>query len=96
MHKMKGRYSPASLQTREYLGHKSDVLSCAFSTDGKRIASGGMDKLICIWWLASTKDCQTLKGHTGSVDQLLWDPTRADRLATGSQMDCSVRYNRFI
>ncbi|KAI9319383.1 WD40-repeat-containing domain protein [Dichotomocladium elegans] len=59
---------------REYKGHKEKVHTVAWNCDGRRLASGSTD----------IRYSMELKGHTDSVDQLDWDPTHPDRLATAS------------
>ena len=56
-------------------GHSGSVLSVAFSSDGKRLASGSSDQTICIW------DAQTgnlildpLEGHTDQVISVGFSP----------------------
>lgn len=39
---------------------------------------------------SSHRDCIELKGHSDSVDQLCWDPTHSEYLATASA-DKTVR-----
>jgi WD40 repeat protein len=34
---------------RTFFGHAQDVLSLAFSPDGKQLASGGADKMVHVW-----------------------------------------------
>lgn len=45
-------------------GHKAEVCCVAFSNDGKFLASGGCDKKIRLWELASQKNTVTMEGHT--------------------------------
>ncbi|KAI7848040.1 WD40-repeat-containing domain protein [Circinella umbellata] len=73
-------------KTREYKGHKEKVHTVAWNSDGRRIASGSVDKTARVWnpHRPELKYSTELKGHTDSVDQLDWDPTHPDRLATAS------------
>lgn len=71
------------------------VHSVAWNITGRKLASGSVDKTARIWSVDAhaTKDLE-LVGHTvleispkfpqDSVDQLCWDPTHPDRLATAS------------
>ncbi|ORE01013.1 WD40 repeat-like protein [Rhizopus microsporus var. microsporus] len=65
---------------RECRGHKEKVHTVAWNCDGRKLASGSTDIRYSV----------ELKGHTDSVDQLDWDPTHPDRLATAS-CDKTVR-----
>ncbi|MEZ5997327.1 MAG: AAA family ATPase [Hyphomonas sp.] len=57
-------------------GHSDSVFSVAFSPDGKRLASGGYDRVIRIWNLEPLETglqpapIATLTGHEGTVLQL--------------------------
>ncbi|KAI8075296.1 WD40-repeat-containing domain protein [Gongronella butleri] len=78
---------------KEYKGHKEKVHSVAWNCDGRRLASGSVDKTARVWIPHRGTDIKhslELKGHTDSVDQLDWDPTHPDRLATAS-CDKTVR-----
>ncbi|KAI8377876.1 WD40-repeat-containing domain protein [Radiomyces spectabilis] len=78
---------------REYKGHKEKVHTVAWNSDGRKLASGSVDKTARVWTPHRGTDIRysiELKGHTDSVDQLDWDPTHPDRLATAS-CDKTVR-----
>ncbi|KAG0164674.1 hypothetical protein DFQ28_000130 [Apophysomyces sp. BC1034] len=78
---------------KEYKGHKEKVHTVAWNSDGRRLASGSVDKTARVWIPHRGTDIKysmELKGHTDSVDQLDWDPTHPDRLATAS-CDKTVR-----
>mmetsp|Transcript_34754 Transcript_34754/g.48182 ORF Transcript_34754/g.48182 Transcript_34754/m.48182 type:complete len:317 (+) Transcript_34754:236-1186(+) len=85
---LKDDYFKAS-QTREFIGHKKKVHSVAWNCSGKKLASGSVDQTARIWAVdpAGGKDQKSeceLKGHTDSVDQLIWDPLNESQLATAS------------
>ncbi|EFA84413.1 WD40 repeat-containing protein [Heterostelium album PN500] len=77
---------------KEYQGHKKKVNSVAWSCDGKKLASGGMDHLVKVWTLDAhkSKDSMELRGHTDTIEQLKWSPVAPDVLATASS-DKTVR-----
>jgi len=49
------------------------VLCVAWSADGERIASAGMDHWVIVW-NSSGKNIKTLRGHTQPVTCLAWQP----------------------
>lgn len=55
----------------------------AFSTDGKRIATGSQDKTAKVWDAATGQQLLTLKGHTGMVRSVAFSPD-GQRIITGS------------
>lgn len=69
--------------------HSSWVLSLSWSPDGKFIASGGMDNLICVWQAISRDLERTLNGHMGWITSLSWEPCHIEypcrRLLSGSK-----------
>ncbi|KAF9351050.1 MAG: WD40-repeat-containing domain protein [Benniella sp.] len=82
-----------TLKTREYRAHKANVHTVGWNSDGRRLASGSVDKTARVWAPERTSDPRSsleLRGHTDSVDQLVWDPTHPDHLATAS-CDKTVR-----
>ncbi|KAJ3020855.1 hypothetical protein HKX48_000085 [Thoreauomyces humboldtii] len=82
----------AAAQTKELKAHKQKVLTVGWSCDGKKLGSGSADQTARVWTnveRTSAKDALELKSHTGDVDQLCWDPTHPERLATAS-LDSSI------
>jgi THO complex subunit 3 len=74
-------------------GHKDSVRAVAWNITGTRLASGSTDKTIRVWnpEKPEVRYSIQLKGHTGTVDQLCWDPTNPDQLVSASH-DKSVRF----
>ena len=70
-------------------GHAEAVLSVAFSSDGKNLASGSGDSTIRLWNLDSQAPKFTLKGHTNWVLCIAWSSDNVF-LASGG-MDSTVR-----
>jgi len=60
---LRGAATGAELMTLR--GHKGEVISAAFSPDGKRIVSGSNDKTIKIWDAATGTELMTLRGYDG-------------------------------
>ena len=48
-------------------GHSNEVMSVAFSPDGKRLAVGERDETVKVWDARSGQEMLTLKGHTDAV-----------------------------
>jgi hypothetical protein len=44
----------------------------AFSPDGRRLASAGLDKMVSVWDVAAGRQVLALKGHTGPVAGVAW------------------------
>jgi WD40 repeat protein len=63
-------------------GHRMFVRQCAFSADGKLLASIGQD-YVRIWEVASGRTLHSLKGHTRDVTALAFSPD-GSRVVTGS------------
>ncbi|KAJ3184433.1 hypothetical protein HDU85_001738 [Gaertneriomyces sp. JEL0708] len=78
--------------TKEFRAHRQKVLTVGWSADGKKLASGSADQTARVYVnpeRTTSRDAIELKAHTGDVDQLCWDPTHPDRLATAS-LDSSI------
>jgi hypothetical protein len=59
------RHDPRALSP--WVGHKEVVECVAFAPDGRKAASGGRDRKVCLWSVADRKPLFTFGGHQGHV-----------------------------
>jgi WD40 repeat protein len=64
-------------------GHSDSVLSAAYSSDSRYLASGSGDNTIKIWEVAKGKELRTLTGHSSGVYSVVYSPD-GRYLASGS------------
>lgn len=77
-----GKMSPAALR-----GNNNRMHTLAWNSTGSHLACGSIDKIVRIWSLhrIEKNDAATeMKGHSGSVDQLVFHPSDPNRIATAS------------
>ena len=55
-------------------GHSADVVSLAFSPDGRRLATASYDRTIKLWDTSTGQDVFTLRGHTAGVVAVAFSP----------------------
>jgi len=53
-------------------GHTSTVYCAAFSPDGMRLATGGIDRTIKVWDLATGQELLNLRGHGERILSLIF------------------------
>lgn len=66
-------------------GHCGYVTALAFTRNGKRLASGGLDGVVNVWNIETSRPerCASLRGHLGEVQALAFHPEKP-YLVTGS------------
>jgi WD40 repeat protein len=76
----------AEWRKRALAGHPGGARSLAFSADSKTLASGGADKIVKLWDVASGKAAAELKGHAGSVWSVAFSPDGKTLLAGSGRL----------
>jgi len=59
---------------RRFVGHTSEVLSAAYSPDGKMIASGDDDGMLRLWDIATGETVHVFAGHESAINSLVFSP----------------------
>jgi WD40 repeat protein len=62
------------LLIKSFLGHKSNVRSIAFSSDGLQLASCSDDKTIKIWDLGTGLLIKTISGLSNGAESIVFSP----------------------
>ena len=67
----------------EWNAHADTIFGLAVSADGKKLATGGGDRIVKVWDLKTHKKTSQLEGHHGAVYAVMFD-TNATRVASAS------------
>lgn len=70
-------------------GHKGYVNCLKFTSDGKRLLTGGYDTTLRVWDVSAGREIITLRGHRSKITSIALSPNER-QAATGS-FDCTVR-----
>ncbi|MGI8837561.1 MAG: caspase family protein [Pyrinomonadaceae bacterium] len=70
-------------------GHSGQVLSIAFTSDSKLMASGSVDRTIVLWDPATGNQLLTLKGHKGTVSSVAFSPD--DKMLASGSADNTIK-----
>ncbi len=65
---------PVVLGPRRLLAHTNGALSFDFRKDGKRLVSGGNDRLVKVWDVDSGRELLAMPGHTLGVHGVAYSP----------------------
>ncbi|KAJ3700938.1 hypothetical protein LUZ61_004643 [Rhynchospora tenuis] len=68
---------------RSYRGHGDAICGLKWSSCGKHLASGGMDKLLNIWDVSRSTPLHRFNNHTAAVRAVAWCPFKDNLLASG-------------
>ncbi|KAM6956797.1 echinoderm microtubule-associated protein-like 6 [Aplochiton taeniatus] len=73
-------------------GHSHGVACLAFSGDGQRLSSVGLDakNTVCVWDWKKGKILATATGHSDRIFDISWDPFEQNRLVS-----CGVKHIKF-
>ena len=75
-----------------FSGHQSRISIAKFSPDGQRVATGGEDRTLRIWDVATGASLFVLRGHTRPIVNIAFTPD-GDRVASAAQFNIVKLWN---
>ncbi len=73
----------AGKEVRSFSGHTRDIVSVAFSPDGKSALSGSLDYTLKLWEVATGSELRTFSGHALGVNSGAFSPDGRFALSAG-------------
>eukprot|EP01083_Nonionella_stella_P241138 842309_1 len=80
--------TPPQLKQKMWQAHSADVCALQFDQSGKKLISGGNDKLVKMWDSGSGQEISVLRGCTSSILCAQYAPNYAFICAAGN--DCQL------
>jgi WD40 repeat protein/serine/threonine protein kinase/pSer/pThr/pTyr-binding forkhead associated (FHA) protein len=71
-------------------GHQGSVRSVTFSPDGRYVLSGGDDRMIKLWVVATGECLQTFRQHRGRISTVLFHPDRQHILSASDDQTIKI------
>ena len=64
-------------------GHKAEIVSMAFSDDGRYVATGDVQGMVVLWNMKDRSVVRRIKAHTGEVNHLVFIPGHDELASAG-------------
>jgi WD40 repeat protein len=74
---------PPLKEIRQFKGHSGAVSSVSVSPSGEFLLTGGQDKTVRLWEIASGREVRQFKGHTDMVSVVVFSPDGKQALSGG-------------
>src|SRR5690242_9263887 len=82
-------FPSCTTQQQDLIGNTSEVLSVAFSPDGRYALTGSNDWTARLWEVSTGRLVRTFTGHTGGVTSVAFSPDGTEALT--ASMDRTAR-----